>query len=179
MSGQQHGPAAIYPQERLPILQEAGWPPGPVWKGEKSCPHWDSILDCPAHSQLLYWLSYPAPHSINYRWMKYIWSIGEIILWGKPINLKRNLSDWHSVHFKSHTDCTGLTHGHLTAWAMVWPPRLMSEVTKLHFLPLYAFMTWWFTFKWSVFTYYNTCKKTPLQIHFIYLIYLCKMRFIT
>ena len=44
----------------VPILQEAGWTPGPVWTGEKSRPHRDSIPDSPARSQSLYRLSYPA-----------------------------------------------------------------------------------------------------------------------
>jgi len=44
----------------VPILQEAEWAPGPVWTGRKSRPHWDSIPDCPALSQSLYRLSYPA-----------------------------------------------------------------------------------------------------------------------
>jgi len=47
-------------KDPVPILQEAGWAPGPVWMGRKICPHQDSILDHPAHSLLLYWLSYPA-----------------------------------------------------------------------------------------------------------------------
>ena len=41
-------------KDPVPILQEAGWAPGPVWMGGKSCPHRDSFLDRPAHS-----LSYP------------------------------------------------------------------------------------------------------------------------
>jgi len=44
----------------VPILQEAGWAPGPVWRGGKSRPHRDSIPDRPARSQPLYQLSYPA-----------------------------------------------------------------------------------------------------------------------
>ena len=47
-------------KDPLPILQEAGWAPGPVWMGGKSCPHWDLIPDRPSRSQSLYWLSYPA-----------------------------------------------------------------------------------------------------------------------
>ena len=47
-------------KEPVPILQEAGWAPGPVWKGGKSRPHRDSIQDRPARSQSLYRLSYPA-----------------------------------------------------------------------------------------------------------------------
>ena len=41
-------------KDPVPILQEAGWAPGPVWMGGKSRPHWDSIPDHPAHSQSLY-----------------------------------------------------------------------------------------------------------------------------
>ena len=47
-------------KDSVPILQEAGWAPGPVWTGGKSRPHRDSILDRPARSQSLYRLSYPA-----------------------------------------------------------------------------------------------------------------------
>jgi len=48
-------------KDPVPILQEAGLAPGPVWTGEKiSCPHRDSIPDRPAHSQWLHRLSYPA-----------------------------------------------------------------------------------------------------------------------
>ena len=46
-------------KDLVPILQEAGWAPVPVWKGGKSHPHQDSIVDCPACSQSLYQLSYP------------------------------------------------------------------------------------------------------------------------
>ena len=44
----------------VPILQEAGWAPGPVWTGGKSRRHRDSIPDRPARSQSLYRLSYRA-----------------------------------------------------------------------------------------------------------------------
>ena len=40
-------------KEPVPILQEAGWAPGPVWKGGKSRPHRNSIPDRPARSQSL------------------------------------------------------------------------------------------------------------------------------
>jgi len=46
-------------KDPVPILEEAGWAPGPVWTGRKSCPHHDSILDRPACSQSLYRLSHP------------------------------------------------------------------------------------------------------------------------
>jgi len=35
----------------VPILQETGWAPGPVWTGGKSRPHRDSTPDRPARSQ--------------------------------------------------------------------------------------------------------------------------------
>ena len=38
-------------KDPVPILQEAGWAPGPVWTGGKSRPHQDSIPDIPARSQ--------------------------------------------------------------------------------------------------------------------------------
>ena len=48
-------------KDPVPILQEAGWAPGPVWTGGKSRHHRDSIPDRPGRSQSLYPLSYPAP----------------------------------------------------------------------------------------------------------------------
>ena len=47
-------------KDPVPIVQEAGWALGPVWTGEKSRPHRDSIPDRPARSQSLYRMSYPA-----------------------------------------------------------------------------------------------------------------------
>ena len=60
-------PGRLYPRERpiVPIVQEAGWAPWPVWTGGKFRPHRDSIPDRPARSQSLYRLSYPA-HSTSY-----------------------------------------------------------------------------------------------------------------
>ena len=34
-------------KDPVPILQEVGWAPEPVWTGGKSRPHWDSIPDRP------------------------------------------------------------------------------------------------------------------------------------
>ena len=52
-------------KDLVPILQEAGWAPGLVWTDGKSRPHRDLILDNPASSQSLEWLSYPAHSSIK------------------------------------------------------------------------------------------------------------------
>ena len=54
-------------KDPVPILQEAGWAPGPVWTGGKSRPHRDSIPDRSARSQSLYRLSYPAQETKSYK----------------------------------------------------------------------------------------------------------------
>jgi len=51
-------------KDPVPILQEAGWAPGPVCTGGKSRPHRDSMPDRPARSQSLYRLSYPAQNTL-------------------------------------------------------------------------------------------------------------------
>jgi hypothetical protein len=45
VGGQRHAPAAFTPgKDPVPIVQEAGWAPGPVWIGaENLAPHRDSI----------------------------------------------------------------------------------------------------------------------------------------
>ena len=46
---QPHAPAASTAgKDPVPILQEAGWAPGPVWRGGKSRPRRDAIPDHPA-----------------------------------------------------------------------------------------------------------------------------------
>jgi len=39
----------------VPIVQQAGWVPGPVWSGVKSRPHQDSIPDRPARKLPYIW----------------------------------------------------------------------------------------------------------------------------
>ena len=53
-------------KDPVPILQEAGWTPGPVWRGGKSRPHRNSIPDRPARSQSLCRLSYRAHLQLLY-----------------------------------------------------------------------------------------------------------------
>jgi len=61
VGGQPYAPAASTPEkDPVPIVQETGWSPGPVWTGGKSRPHRDSIPDRQARSKSLYRLSYPA-----------------------------------------------------------------------------------------------------------------------
>jgi hypothetical protein len=62
-------------KDPVPILQKAGWAPGPVWTAGKSRPHRDSIPDRPALSQSLYRLSYWAHKSYT------VWYIIIILLY--------------------------------------------------------------------------------------------------
>jgi len=60
-------------KDPVPILQEAGWAPGPVWMGRKSRPHWDSIPDHPARSSVTIPTELPGPYdqyvlTTNYDW---------------------------------------------------------------------------------------------------------------
>jgi hypothetical protein len=57
-------------KDPVPILQEAGWAPGPVWTGGKSRPHRDLIPDRPDRSQSLYRLSDRGHRRADY-WRKY------------------------------------------------------------------------------------------------------------
>ena len=60
--GQRHAPAALYPgKDPVPIVQEAGWAPGPVLTGaENLVPTGIRSPDRPVRNQSLYRLSYPA-----------------------------------------------------------------------------------------------------------------------
>ena len=49
-------------KDPVPIVQEAGWAPGPIWTGGKSRPHRDSIPDRPAHSSVAIPTELPSPH---------------------------------------------------------------------------------------------------------------------
>jgi hypothetical protein len=76
-------------EDPLPIVQEAGWAPGPVWKGGKSHPHRDSIPDRPARSQSLYRLSYRA-HS---------WEVTvSVIVRKKSSNEQVSNSEWLPIY---------------------------------------------------------------------------------
>ena len=67
VGGQHHAPAALSPEkDPVPIVQEAGWAPGPVWTGAENLAPYIGIRspDRPARSESLYRLSYPGPLSI-------------------------------------------------------------------------------------------------------------------
>ena len=85
-------------EDPVSILQEAGWTPGPVWTGEKSRPHRDSISNRPARSQLLYRLRYQA-HFVH---INSKWESGKLRWWYCTVQKKRGsgsscrLSNWTS-----------------------------------------------------------------------------------
>ena len=56
-------------KDPVPIVQEAGWAPGPVWTGaENLAPTGIRCPDCPVHSQSLYRLHYPAYWDMKGSW---------------------------------------------------------------------------------------------------------------
>jgi hypothetical protein len=65
VGGQRHAPAAFTPwKDPVPIVQEAGWAPRPIWTGaENLVPTGIRSPDHPAHSELLYQLCYLGPLS--------------------------------------------------------------------------------------------------------------------
>ena len=65
-------------KDPVPIVEEAGWAPGPVWNGGKSRPHRDSISDRPACSQSLYRMSYPAQSVALYYPLLMMWSLFQL-----------------------------------------------------------------------------------------------------
>jgi len=56
VGGQRHVPAAVTPgKDSIPLVQEAGWAPGPVWTGaENLAPTGIRSPDRPARSESLY-----------------------------------------------------------------------------------------------------------------------------
>jgi hypothetical protein len=63
VGGQGHDPAAFTPgKDPVPNVQEAGWAPGPVWKGAENLALTGiRSPDRPARSESLYRLCYPGP----------------------------------------------------------------------------------------------------------------------
>ena len=55
-------------KDSVPILQEAGWTPGPVWTGEKSRLHLDSISDRPVRNSVATPTELPGPHNPKFRY---------------------------------------------------------------------------------------------------------------
>jgi hypothetical protein len=59
LGDQRQAPAVLAPGDSVPIVQEVGWAPGPVWTGaENLAPTRIKFADLPARSDSLYRLSY-------------------------------------------------------------------------------------------------------------------------
>jgi len=52
-------------KDAVPILQETGWAPGPVWTGENSRPHRDSIPDVQPGSSVAVPTELPGPYYVH------------------------------------------------------------------------------------------------------------------
>jgi hypothetical protein len=67
VGGQHHTPAALPPgKDPVPIVQEAGLVPGPVWTGAENLASTGiRSQDRPARSESLYRLSYPGPLGVR------------------------------------------------------------------------------------------------------------------
>jgi hypothetical protein len=65
-------------KDPVPIVQDVGWAPGPVWTGaENLAPYGFRSPDRPACSQSLYWLRYTAQVGLGGRWIFYHFIISE------------------------------------------------------------------------------------------------------
>ena len=89
-------PHFIPGRDPVPIVQETGWAPGPVWTSGKSRPHLNSIPERPARSQSLYRLSYPAHETCLDRLRKttnkHTHSVPvQIRIWSPPPNMSNAL----------------------------------------------------------------------------------------
>ena len=106
-------------KDPVPILQEAGWAPGPVWTGGKSRPHRDSIPDRPARSQSLYRLSYPARGIVLHAYFNEARVIRDIITGQFHSAVHRHRGGKFTI-IPVHTSCRNFIKNS-TFWTMVEP----------------------------------------------------------
>ena len=87
-------------KDPVPIVQEAGWVPGPVWTGaENLAPTRIRSPDHPARSQSLYRLRYPAHNDLHVRYPLFLsdfnWTWIFLDIFSKNIpTINENLSNW-------------------------------------------------------------------------------------
>jgi hypothetical protein len=89
----------------VPLVQEAGWGPGPVWTGaENLAPTGIRSPDRPARSQSRYRFSYPAHHKMNFTFLIYFnnlsftcfeqihcWSSGDRLLYMEHVEFSMHV----------------------------------------------------------------------------------------
>ena len=113
-------------KDLVPILQEAGWAPGPVWTFGKSRPHRDSIPDRSARSQSLYRLSYPAnSYQLNAQclFITYIYCISPTCFGVAVTIIRENI--W-TLYLKLDIIMKLLTI-HNTIWFQVKGPNVLAD----------------------------------------------------
>ena len=91
VGGQRHAPATFTPgKDPVPIVQKAGWAPGPVWiVAENLAPTGIRSLDRPARSESLYRLRYPGPYTKLYNTHYTDTIVCKLGIIGMPVNKSR------------------------------------------------------------------------------------------
>ena len=102
----------------VPILQEAGWAPGPVWTGGKSRPHRDSIPDRPARSSVAIPTELPGPQVHGENNKNVSESCSEMRRKNSGISCSRRIGKYYFTRFpkeekKGCTRETTLQHFHV------------------------------------------------------------------
>ena len=92
-------PLSTPKKDPVSILQEAGWAPGPVWRGEENLvPTGIRSPDPPARSQSIYRLPYPGPLGCKgvYRqiWKRIETSCPNDVVWCLHSSLRLPLTCW-------------------------------------------------------------------------------------
>jgi len=120
-------------KDPVSILQEAGWAPGPVWMGKKSCPYWDSILDPLTRSQSLYQLSYPSHTHTHTHVYVYIYIYIYIYIHMQYIHTHK-----FDTKLLQNVSCLFITHNSYMFWPYIlaiwrelqlWSAYTADEVT--------------------------------------------------
>jgi len=120
-------------KDPVPIVQEAGWAPGPVWTGaENFVPTGIRSPDRPARSQSLYWLRYPAHRVRDYSCTQ---TIASHVRWNECGHTRSDsgllLIRLNKIHMKRSTYVHGCN------W-VTWPePNI--RVFKLTIIPYDSF----------------------------------------
>jgi len=102
-----HRPHFTPGKDPVPILQVAGWAPGPVWTGGKSRAHRDLIPDRPARSQSLYRLSYPAH---NFKVPRSNENMDTFTFTHVPFPPHPLSSDTHNISVEQYKLCSPVTY---------------------------------------------------------------------
>jgi len=118
-------------KDPVPIAQEAGWAPGPVWTGGKSRPHRDSIPDRPARSSVAIPTEPPGPLTLLYY---------NIIILYYNINITvviviYAVCSWPKRQYAAH-DCIPHISIRPLFWEVkqtVWPDQATNQLNSGHF----------------------------------------------